>query len=303
MHSQFFYNRFFSHTRFAALVFIAAPFATSVLPATAQSASIGKRSVAGGSWVDLQVSTSKLRYTVGESIPVTLKATNIQEKDVYLKFTSGQRFDFKVFRLGEKEPVYVWSATKMFVMATSTVRLKLGERETYNTEIGREMGELPPGKYRLEAHLTNSSQIRARPIEFAIVPKPSVASTGDKRATLTARNRQARLPRGRRSENQLFASQQPRPKPTTFQFGSGQNYDVFIKNAAGESVWNWSANIRFIMVSRPITLAAGETQNFLVQWNGQALPDNNITPGIYTVQAVYTSNPQIFAPPVRIEIR
>lgn len=305
MHSRFSRNPFFSHIRFAALIFVAAPLLTSALPATAQQAPLGKRSVAGGSWVDLQVSTNKLRYTVGEPISVTLKATNIQEKDAYLKFTSGQRFDFKVFRFGEKEPAYVWSATKMFTMATSTVKLKLGERETYNTEIGSEMGELPPGKYRLEAHLTNSSQVRARPIEFAIVPKTlklGVASTGDQRATLTART-DKRVYRVGEEVKVNFSLRNNPAKPTTFHFGSGQNYDVFIKNAAGEPIWNWSANIRFVMVSRPITLAPDETQNFSVLWNGQALPDYKITPGTYTVQAVYTSNPELFAPPIRIEIR
>lgn len=123
----------------------------------------------GGSWVELQVNTNKRQYTAGEPVKVTLKATNIQRKDAYLKFSSGQRYDFKVFKLGEKEPVYIWSANKMFTQMTSTLKLKMGERQTYSTEIGSEMGELPPGRYRLEAHLTNSSQVRALPIEFTIV--------------------------------------------------------------------------------------------------------------------------------------
>lgn len=290
---------------FLAAIFVAAPFLISASPATAQKSPLGKRSVKSGSWVDLQVSTSKLRYTIGEPIPVTLHATNIQQKDAYLKFSSGQRFDFKVFRAGETEAVYVWSATRMFLQATSTIKLKMAERETYNAEIGSEMGELPAGKYRLEAHLTNSSQVRARPIDFSIVPrvvKSTAASKGDERATLTARTDKSVYRVGEEVKVD-FSLQNNATKPTTFQFGSGQNYDVFIKNAAGEAIWNWSANVRFVMVSRPVTLAAGATQNFSVQWNGQALPDQKVTPGTYTVEAVYTSTPEILAAPVTIQIR
>ncbi|HEX9997296.1 MAG TPA: BsuPI-related putative proteinase inhibitor [Abditibacterium sp.] len=284
---------------------VAAPVLAFALPATAQSSgarkvSLGKRAVKGGSWVDVQVSTDKRRYTVGELIKVSLKATNIQENDVYLKFSSGQRFDFKVFKAGVKEPVYVWSATKSFIMSTSTIKLKRGERETYNTEIGSEMGELGPGKYRLEAYLTNSSQIRALPIDFSIAPR--IAAPATKRATLTAKTDKRVYNVGEEVKVD-FVLQNNATRATTFNFRSGQNYDVFIKNAAGESVWNWSANVRFIMVSRPVTLAAGQKQAFSVQWNGQALPDHTITPGKYTVHAVYASNPEIYAPPIPIEIR
>lgn len=174
---------------FLAWSLVAAPFLTSGLPAMAQKAPSAKRSVRSGSWVDLQVSTNKLRYTASEPIKVTLKATNIQEKDAYLKFSSGQRFDIKVFKVGLAEPVYVWSANKMFSSATGTVKLKMAERETYTTQIGDEMGELQPGRYRLEAHLTNGSRVRALPVEFTIVPK--VVSTPGTPATPTENKTEA----------------------------------------------------------------------------------------------------------------
>lgn len=292
----------FQFTRKSCLAFTIAisPLLTSALPALAQKSPLGKRSVKGGSWVDLQVSTNKRQYTTSEPIQVTLKATNIQEKDAYLKFSSGQRFDFKLFKVGEKESVYVWSANKMFAMMTGTLKLKLGERKIYNAQIGAEMGQLRPGTYRLEAHLTNSSQVRALPIEFTIAP--TIASNSDKRTMLIAKTDKHLYKLGEAVKVELSLLNNS-TKPTTFNFGSGQNYDVFIKNAAGQSIWNWSANIRFLMVSRPVTLAAGEKRNFSVQWNGQALPDHTVTPGQYTVQAVYASTPEILAAPITIEIR
>ncbi|RYG68699.1 hypothetical protein EON80_11115 [bacterium] len=289
----------FNRNHFLALTVIATPLFSSALPATAQKTPAGKRSVKGGSWIDLQASTDKLQYQEGETIKVTLKATNIQEKDAYLKFSSGQRFDFSVYKVGDKEPVYTWSANKSFTMMMSTVKLKMAERETYNAEIGDEMGPLKPGNYRLKPRLANSTNIRGLTIDFTVVPK--VAAT-DKRATLVAKTNKSVYKVGEDVKVDFTLTNNP-SKATTYNFRSGQNYDVFVKNAAGESVWNWSANMRFIMISRPITLAAGEKRNFSVQWSGQALPDHEITPGKYTVQAVYASDPEIYAPPITIEIR
>jgi hypothetical protein len=290
----------FNRNKFLALTLTATPFLMSALPAMAQKAPAGKRSVKGGSWVDLQASTDKLKYNVGEPIKVTLKATNIQEKDAYLKFSSGQRFDFKVFKEGQKESVYVWSASRMFTMATSTIKLKMAQRETYNTEIGDEMGQLGPGKYRLEAHLTNSSKVRGLPIHFEVVSK--MASAGDKRAKMTAKTDKSVYKVGEEVKVD-FSLQNNSAKATTFNFRNGQNYDVFIRNAAGDLIWNWSANKRFLMIYRPITFAPGEKKSFSETWDGQALPDYKVTPGKYTVQAVYASDPEVAAPPITIEIR
>lgn len=290
----------FNGIRFLALTLTATPILGSALPALAQNAPAGKRSVKGGSWVDLQTSTDKLRYTVGEPIRVTLKATNIQEKDAYLKFTSGQRFDIRVFKVGQKEPVYVWSANKMFTMAMATIKLKMAQRETYQTEIGSEMGELTPGRYRLEANLTNSSRVRAIPIEFTIVPR--VASNNSSQTVITAKTDKTIYKVGEQVKVD-FSLQNKATTPKTFNFRSGQNYDVFIRNEAGDLIWNWSANMRFIMISRPITFAPGEKKDFSVQWDGKALPDYKVTPGKYTVQAVYASDPEIKAAPITIEIQ
>jgi hypothetical protein len=290
----------FNRNKFLLLTSIVTPLLALNLPLMAQNDPMGKRSVKGGSWVDLQVSTDKLRYKVGEPIKVTLKATNIQEKDAYLKFTSGQRFDFYLYKDGGKEAVYTWSANKSFVSSLSTIKLKMAERETYQTEIGPEMGELKPGNYRLKAHLTNSSQVRAIPIDFTVLPATSASAKTGAKLTATTDKKVYKVGEDVKVD---FTLQNNPLKATTFNFRSGQNYDVFIKNAAGESVWNWSANVRFIMVSRPITVAAGEKRDYSVTWNGVALPDQKITPGKYTVEAVFSSDPEIKAAPVAIEIR
>lgn len=290
----------FNSNKLLTLTLAALPIVSTAMPVMADNAPKGKRSVKGGSWVDLQVATDKLSYTEGEIIKVTLKATNIQEKDAYLKFTSGQRFDFNLFKDGSKEAIYTWSANKMFAMMNSTIKLKMAQRETYNTEIGSEMGQLKPGKYRLVAHLTNSTKIGGLPIDFTIVPK--TAGTTKAATTFTAKTDKLVYKVGEPVKVD-FSLKNNLNKPQTFNFRSGQNYDVFIYNVAGEPIWNWSANIRFLMVSRPVTFAAGEKRDFSETWNGTPLPDFKVTPGKYTVQAVYASDPEIKAAPITIEIR
>lgn len=275
--------------------------ATPLLMSQTVNAQTAKRAVKSASWIALKAQTDKQRYAVGEPIKVTLKARNIQRKDAYLKFSSGQRFDLKVFRVGEKESVYTWSTNKMFAQMISHVKLKQGDGEVYEGEIGSEMGELKPGLYRLEAQLSNSSQISAMPIVFTVVPR--VVSTDDvQKAILTATTDKSVYDIGEEVKVN-FALQNNANTPTTFNFNSGQTYDVFIRNATGDLVWSWAANKRFIMVLRPITVAAGEKQQFSVQWDGRALPDYKITPGIYTVQAIYASTPAVSAAPIAIEIR
>jgi hypothetical protein len=127
------------------------------------------KTVASRSWVTLKASTDKKRYTPGEKIIVRLTATNTAKRGAYLRFTSGQRFDFSVYPVSSKESVYTWSATRMFMQSLGSLWLKPGQSQSYEETIGTEMGELKPGKYRLRAHLTNSPRpIEAAPIEFEI---------------------------------------------------------------------------------------------------------------------------------------
>ena len=257
------------------------------------------------SWISVQARTDKSRYAVGEPVKVTIKATNIHKRDAYLKYSSGQRFELKLFNAGTLlantgEPIYTWSANKRFVTMVSHVKLKPGQSETYKGEIGSEMGELAPGMYRLEAQLSNSSQLSAPPVYFTIAA--DVAAAPAPNATLGATTDKSVYNVGEAVKVD-FSLQNNADAPATFDFNSGQTYDVFVRNVAGETVWNWAANKRFIMATRQVTVKANEKQDFSVEWDGSALPGYETKPGKYTIEAVYTSNPAVSAAPVEIEIR
>ena len=271
-------------------------FAQSAKAATAKSPS----------WIRVQASADKAQYNVGEPIKVTLKATNIQSRDAYLKYSSGQRFELELFKIENQnftsalrapiEPVYTWSADKNFAMMTSHIKLKSGQSEIYQGEIGSEMGELKPGRYRLEAQLSNSSQISAPSVSFVIAgvkaPKATLSATTDKSVYSVGETVKVN-----------FSIQNNASAPVSFDFNSGQTYDVYVRDAAGEMVWSWAANKRFIMSIRQVELKADEKQDFSVEWDGRALPGREIEPGNYTIEAVYTANPAVKAAPVAIEIR
>ena len=297
---------------------LAAPLLTIISTSYVATAQIARpASVKSSSWIRVQATTDKDRYAAGEPIKVALKATNIVSRDAYLKYPSGQRFELKLFRDGIlraniDQPVYTWSANKNFVMSVSHIRFKPGQSELYQGEIGSEMGDLAPGLYRLEAQLTNSSGIGAAPVFFNVAPRvasanapttaPNATLGATPNATLGATTDKRVYKVGERVKVNCLLQNNP-ATATTFTFGSGQTYDVFIRNPAGELVWDWAANKRFLMVSRPVTLAAGAQQKFSVEWDGRALPTHEITPGEYTVEAQWASAPTVKAAPVAIEIR
>jgi len=247
------------------------------------------------SWVALSAKTSATKYVTGAPIDLTLTAKNTHSRDAFLHFSSSQRFDVQLFKPGTTTPVYTWSATKQFQTSSggSQLRLSPGQSQTFPVQIGDDQGALVPGKYQLRAFLTNSSGIEAKPVAIEVIAAPMQLQVAlDKTKikvgepvsfTLTLTN----------------TSQNAQP----IQFTSGQRFDVSILNQASETVWNWAANKRFTRSISRQTLAPGESRTFQADWDGQALPDQKITPGTYTVQATSASNPRINAAPVRIEIK
>ena len=276
---------------------------------TAKTARTAKAATAKTrSWIRVQAATDKQRYAVGEPIQVTLHATNIQSRDAYLKYSSGQRFELKLFKdeilranVYPQKPIYTWSADKNFVMMESHIKLKSGQSETYRGEIGSEMGALTPGLYRLEAQLSNSSQISAPAVSFTVAAADTTAPNAPA-ATLSATTDKSVYDVGEAVKVD-FSLTNNAGALVTLEFNSGQTYDVLVRDAAGETVWNWAANKRFIMATRQVALEPNERQNYSVQWDGRALPGREIGPGQYTIEAIYSSNLVVRAAPVPIEIR
>jgi hypothetical protein len=249
------------------------------------------------SWVKLKAATDQARYTPGQSIQVRLTATNTAKRGAYLRFNSGQRFDFSVYPVGKRDATYTWSASRMFLQSMSSLWLTPGQTHYFEATIGDEMGRLKPGKYRLHAHLTNSPQpIVAAPIEFEVT---------DLGLSLTSRTNKTSYKIGEPVEIAVKVANRAALQ-NRVRFDSGLTYDVFISDEDGKPVWNYGANLRFIRALGNVTWQKGETKSYSTTWDGTPLPAENIEtklkPGRYRVQAVLQSTPPLYAEPLYIDI-
>ncbi len=245
------------------------------------------------SWVRLTTETNTNKYVTGAPINIMLTAKNVHSRDAFLHFSSGQRFDLQLFPKGAKDPVYTWSASRMFNMMVGQLKLGPSQSQTFQAQIGDEQGALVPGKYELRAHLSNSSQIEADAVELEVVAAPvKFEATLDK----------TELKVGESVGVKMTATNTTK-ETQTLHFGSGQSFDVFVNNEAGQQVWSWGANKRFIQSIRDVPLAPGESKTFEATWDGTIFPDFKKEAGTYTIQAVLTTNPRVYAAPIRVEVK
>lgn len=281
----------------SALLFSAALSLSAIsIPAQCAPSVAAARTKVNNSWVMLKASTDQARYSPGQPITVRFQASNTAKRSAYLRFTSGQRFDFTVYPVGQSNSVYTWSAARMFIQGMGSLWLKPGQRQNYEANIGDEMGRLKPDKYRLVARLANSPRpITAVPIQF------EVTTLG---LSMTAHTDKTNYKIGEPVRINVAVANRA-AKANRVRFDSGLDCDVFISDEAGKPVWNYGANLRFIRALGEVTWQKGETRNYSVTWDGVALPGtalSNLEPGQYRVQAVLQSTPQLFAPPVTITL-
>lgn len=79
-------------------------------------------------------------------------------------------------------------------------------------------------------------------------------------------------------------------KPVTYNFPTGQRFDIIATNAAGTAVWNWAATKRFSRNLASLSLPPGKSFVYRAVWNGRAQSGHLVPPGPYTLQAHLTSN-------------
>ena len=111
----------------------------------------------------LAVKTDQPTYPADSAVRFTLTAKNTTRQDIPLRFTSGQHYDFELFRgKGVKgEKVWQWARGMMFTMMLSSMPLKPGKpleyAETYRPGSAG-MPALAPGVYTVVATLTSVSK-------------------------------------------------------------------------------------------------------------------------------------------------
>lgn len=91
------------------------------------------------------------------NLAARLVLTNTSPKPLKLDFTSSQIFDFTV-RNEKGDAVYVWSSTRIFLAALSTIEVPTRGEQAWQETLA--LPTLPAGKYSIEGKLINTDGSR-----------------------------------------------------------------------------------------------------------------------------------------------
>jgi hypothetical protein len=79
-------------------------------------------------------------------------------------------------------------------------------------------------------------------------------------------------------------------KAVSYNFSTGQKYDVVVTNAAGAEVWDWAKGRVFTQNLSSVSLKPGKSLIYSVVWNGADQAGRNVKSGTYTLTAHLTSD-------------
>ena len=79
-------------------------------------------------------------------------------------------------------------------------------------------------------------------------------------------------------------------KPITYNFSTGQKYDVVVTDADKTEVWDWAKGQMFTQNLSSVTLKPGKSLVYAIVWNGADQAGRNVKPGVYTLTARLTSD-------------
>ena len=103
------------------------------------------------------VTVSASAAVTGDKLLMTLTIRNNSSDDVTIHYTSGQRFDFKIFD-ADGASLYTWSATKSFIQVVEDLVIKPGEIVTYSDMLeGEAFDAIRADAALLKAFITGTS--------------------------------------------------------------------------------------------------------------------------------------------------
>ncbi len=126
--------------------------------ATTALASIGASTQVRGVQIELRL--NKTMYRMGESVEIGLILTNPGVASADFQFSTGQMYDFIVFRNGQV--VWQWSYGRAFTQAFTTLTLQPQETKVFNERWDqRDIHglQVPPGDYEMIAEFTATGRL------------------------------------------------------------------------------------------------------------------------------------------------
>ncbi|HLL53870.1 MAG TPA: BsuPI-related putative proteinase inhibitor [Myxococcaceae bacterium] len=222
---------------------------------------------------------SKSDYLRGEQAQFTLTVKNTSSNPVVVTFTSGQKYDFSV-RDANGITAWTWSQGRVFSPLPSQQTLAPGaslsftETWTFTTNLGQALAD---GAYTVRGTFTGTyvgkgSGSAEQGITYFTPDYLQVAFSADK--STYERGEVATL---------TLTMTNTAPYALTVSFATSQQYDFAAVDAAGNTMWNWSAGRIFDPVPSSRTLAPGETWSVQETWNFRDSTGAKVPDGDYTV--------------------
>jgi len=79
-------------------------------------------------------------------------------------------------------------------------------------------------------------------------------------------------------------------KPVSYNFATGQRYDITATDSQDAKVWEWARGKLFTQNLSFTTLAPGKSLTYKAAWNGKSNAGHTLAPGSYTLAAHLTSD-------------
>jgi hypothetical protein len=78
--------------------------------------------------------------------------------------------------------------------------------------------------------------------------------------------------------------------PATFEFRSGQRFDLVVLDPQGQQVWQWSAGQFFVQVLGSVTLPPGQSWSFEATWDQRDARSAPVAPARYRIEGWLTAS-------------
>ncbi len=147
----------------ATILVLTAFAASCALPLTEEAADPGSRDIV--SPLQITVTTDAPTYRVGQTVTMTVTATNTSSAPVKLEFPSTYMYDFVVTFY--RSTIWRWSTGKAFLQVLCGATLQPGQSVSFSVSSWRALGS--PGVYDLTGILPSKPTAYSGQTQFRIV--------------------------------------------------------------------------------------------------------------------------------------
>ena len=253
--------------------------------------------------VEVQTLLGKSLFMPGEAMPVSLRVVNNTNKKVALQFNTTQRYDFMIFRKGEANPLYTWSAGLAFGMQAGTLELGKDKSQLFPGKLTP--GKLTPGKYRIAGMLTSTPSIQAPNVEFEIFGNtsnnPIQPAKAKSALTVSIATDKKTYTKGE-PITVTWTVSNPGQSAATIDFKDEPRYQLIIRDENGDKVWDLRKNMSLLVQIPTLTLQPGQSKTDALPLSQNGGDNAILKPGKYTLHATYGFEPNLKADPITIKI-